>query len=80
MCLIAITWGNNTTHVQAVEPSALIPLKFDPRAVILVGDPEQVRSTTYSCNFNLLQYYNHTVWLWNYVCDASRSIIVTYTL
>ncbi|KAJ1399465.1 AAA domain-containing protein, partial [Ochromonadaceae sp. CCMP2298] len=33
---------------QAVEPSCLIPLKYNPRAVILVGDPCQLPATVFS--------------------------------
>lgn len=33
---------------QAVEPSSLIPLKFNPQALILVGDPHQLSATLFS--------------------------------
>ncbi|CAM9712680.1 unnamed protein product, partial [Scytosiphon promiscuus] len=33
---------------QAVEPSSMIPLKFNPRAVIMVGDPAQLPATIFS--------------------------------
>ncbi|KAJ8598075.1 hypothetical protein CTAYLR_005568 [Chrysophaeum taylorii] len=33
---------------QAVEPSALIPLKYGPRRVVLVGDPQQLSATLLS--------------------------------
>ena len=31
-----------TTVAQAVEPSTLIPFKYNPHAVVMVGDPCQV--------------------------------------
>ena len=33
---------------QAVEPSSLIPLKYNPQAVVLVGDPCQLPATVFS--------------------------------
>ena len=33
---------------QATEPSSLIPLKYNPRNVILVGDPAQLPATVFS--------------------------------
>jgi hypothetical protein len=33
---------------QATEPSCLIPLKFCPRSVVLVGDPQQLNATIFS--------------------------------
>ncbi|CAN0438690.1 unnamed protein product, partial [Ectocarpus sp. 12 AP-2014] len=33
---------------QAVEPSSMIPLKYNPRAVIMVGDPAQLPATIFS--------------------------------
>ena len=33
---------------QAVEPSALIPLKFNPHRVVMVGDPCQLPATVFS--------------------------------
>ncbi|CAM9265858.1 unnamed protein product [Ectocarpus sp. 4 AP-2014] len=33
---------------QAVEPSSIIPLKYNPRAVIMVGDPAQLPATIFS--------------------------------
>lgn len=33
---------------QATEPSSLIPLKYNPRSVILVGDPAQLPATVFS--------------------------------
>jgi hypothetical protein len=33
---------------QAVEPSTLIPLKYCPQTVVLVGDPSQLPSTVFS--------------------------------
>lgn len=42
---------------QAVEPSSLIPLKYNPRLVVLVGDPCQLPATVVSrtardCNYD----------------------------
>ncbi len=41
---------------QAVEPSSLIPFKFNPQAVVMVGDPCQLPATVFSntarrCNY-----------------------------
>jgi superfamily I DNA and/or RNA helicase len=41
---------------QAVEPSSLIPFKYNPQAVVMVGDPCQLPATVFSnsakrCNF-----------------------------
>jgi len=33
---------------QSVEPSTLIPLKYNPKMVIMVGDPNQLRATVQS--------------------------------
>ena len=33
---------------QAIEPSALIPLKYNPRTVVMVGDPAQLPATIFS--------------------------------
>lgn len=33
---------------QAVEPSCLIPLKYNPQAVVMVGDPCQLPATVFS--------------------------------
>jgi senataxin len=33
---------------QAVEPSTLIPLKYNPQTTILVGDPCQLPATVFS--------------------------------
>ncbi|CAM9617640.1 unnamed protein product [Discosporangium mesarthrocarpum] len=33
---------------QAVEPSSLIPFKYNPRAIVMVGDPAQLSATLFS--------------------------------
>ena len=33
---------------QAVEPSTLIPMKYNPKSVVLVGDPCQLPATVFS--------------------------------
>lgn len=41
---------------QAVEPSSLIPLKFNPQVVIMVGDPCQLPATVFSKSAKELNY------------------------
>lgn len=41
---------------QAVEPSALIPFKFNPRTVVLVGDPAQLPATLRSAEVERAGY------------------------
>ena len=39
---------NADEAAQAVEPSALIPFKFNPHRVVMVGDPCQLSATVFS--------------------------------
>jgi superfamily I DNA and/or RNA helicase len=46
-----------TQKSQAVEPSTLIPFKFNPARVVMVGDPCQLPATVFSrvskeCNYD----------------------------
>lgn len=41
---------------QATEPSSLIPLKFNPRSVILIGDANQLPALVHSPNAKALGY------------------------
>ncbi|CAM9688473.1 unnamed protein product, partial [Choristocarpus tenellus] len=41
---------------QAVEPSSLVPFKFNPRAIVMVGDPAQLTATLFSREATDAQY------------------------
>ena len=41
---------------QAVEPSTLIPMKYNPKSVVLVGDPCQLPATVFSRTAKDLKY------------------------
>jgi superfamily I DNA and/or RNA helicase len=42
---------------QALEPSALIPLKYNPSRVVMVGDPCQLPATVFSATAKAAGYH-----------------------
>ena len=46
---------------QAVEPSTLIPFKFNPHRVVMVGDPCQLPATVFSRQVGDVTMISHTM-------------------
>lgn len=41
---------------QSAEPSCIIPMEFNPKRIILVGDQKQLAATTFSNNASTTKY------------------------